>query len=98
MRNQSDRLLLARVGVDASCLASEVPGTNVREPTSFIQEDRVRPDVANMRPEGTKIAIPIHLGVIVEIVGRLLIELLARLQALMGEGIFRHPDSGIRKP
>lgn len=51
-----------------------------------------------MGPEGSEIAVPVHILVVVQILLRLLVELLGFAEAPMGIGILGDPNPCIREP
>ena len=90
--------LEAATGVNARAIQPEIPQSNVGELSIGVQEGRVRSDVADMGPEGSEIAVPIHILVVVQILLRLSVELLGFVEVPMGIGILCDPNPGIGEP
>lgn len=85
-------------GVNARAIQAEIPQSNVGELSIGVQEGRVRSDVADVGPEGSEVAVPVHMLVVVQILLRLLVKLLGFVEVPMGIGILGDPNSRIGEP
>ena len=90
--------LQAASRVNSSAIQLQIPHSNVGELTILVKEGCIRSDIADVGPESSEIAVPVHVRVVVQILLRLMVELLRFIELPVGISILGDPNPRIDEP
>ena len=86
------RRALAGPRVDARGVAAEVPRADVRQLAVLVEEDGVGADGGVLGAEGAEVRVAVDEVLVVQPLGRRVVEVLRRLEVLVRVGVLRDPD------
>lgn len=85
-------ILVIRRGSHASQAKTKIQRSNVGQASRIVQKGGVCSDVANVGPEGAKVAVALQVAEAVQVARALVEELLRGGEVLVGVGVFGDPD------